>query len=71
MEELKKKKGGKKGRRGERLLLAVSASPSSSLPVDLIKALLEWKVGWSTAMTGSQWDPFVGYRGLKKSPPFR
>lgn len=26
------------------------------VPVDLIKVTVEWKVGWSEAMTGPQWD---------------
>lgn len=27
-----------------------------------------WKEGWSTAMTGPQWDLFSGYREQKSAP---
>lgn len=37
-----------------------------SVPVGLIKALVEWKVGWATALTGPQWDALSGYREQEK-----
>ena len=49
-----RRRGGKKEREErERCQLRVWAPP---VPVDLIKVTVEWKVGWSAAMTGPRWD---------------
>lgn len=41
--------------KGEREL---RVQPALSVPVDLIKVSVEWKVRWSAAITGPQWGLF-------------